>query len=158
MRKNTPDSQPPCRKISAAAAAVLVSRMSWVLFFDGDCAACSEAVRLAVRLDKHRRLKFAPLQGKLAAEKGFAENANRKGGTMILLREADGEIFKRSDAAIELARALGGAWRLLTVVKFIPRFIRDWAYQWIADHRYWISDRGNFCAMPDPEVRKRLIE
>lgn len=132
--------------------------MSWVLFFDGDCAACSELVRLAVRLDKHERLRFAPLQGKLAAEKGFAESASKKGGTMILLRESDGKVFKRSDAAIELARALGGAWRLLTVTKFIPRFIRDGVYQWIADHRYLISEKGNFCAMPDPKVEKRILE
>jgi len=132
--------------------------MSWVLFFDGDCAFCSESVRRAVRLDKHERLKFAPLQGKLAAQMGFAENANKKGGSMILLRESDGKVFNRSDAAIELARALGGAWRLLTVTKFIPRFIRDGVYQWIADHRYLISEKGNFCAMPDPAVQKRILE
>jgi predicted DCC family thiol-disulfide oxidoreductase YuxK len=132
--------------------------MSWVLFFDGDCAACSESVRLAVRLDTHQRLKFAPLQGKLAAEKGFAENAGRSGGTMILLRESDGKVFKRSDAAIQLARILGGWWKLLVPVKFIPRAIRDGVYQWIADHRYWLSEKGNFCAMPDPEVQKRILE
>ena len=77
---------------------------------------------------------------------------------MILLREADGEIFKRSDAAIELARVLGGAWRLLVPLRFIPRYLRDGVYQWIADHRYLISQKGNFCAMPDPEVQKRILE
>lgn len=132
--------------------------MSWVLFFDGDCAACSESVRLAVRLDKHQQLKFSPLQGKLAAEMGLAENARKTGGTMILLRESDGAVFKRSDAAIQLARILGGWWKLLTVVKIIPGFLRDRVYQWIADHRYWLSEKGNFCAMPDPEVEKRILE
>lgn len=132
--------------------------MSWVLFFDGDCAACSESVRLAVRLDKHEQLKFSPLQGKLAAEMGFTESAAKKGGSMILLRESDGKVFKRSDAAIELARALGGWWRLLIPVKFVPRVIRDAVYQWIADHRYLISEKGNFCAMPDPPVQKRILE
>ena len=77
---------------------------------------------------------------------------------MILMRESDGRIFKRSDAAIELTRVLGGWWRLLTPVKFIPRFLRDRGYQWIADHRYWFSGKGNFCSMPDPEVEKRLLE
>ena len=132
--------------------------MGWVLFFDGDCAFCSGAVRRAVRLDTHKRLKFAPLQGKLAAEKGFSGSAAKQGGTMILMRESDGRIFKRSDAAIELTRVLGGWWRLLTPVKLIPRFLRDWGYQWIADHRYWFSGKRNFCTMPDPEVAKRLLE
>ncbi|HVJ45699.1 MAG TPA: DUF393 domain-containing protein [Luteolibacter sp.] len=132
--------------------------MSWVLFFDGDCAFCSESVRSAVKFDRHQVLKFAPLQGKLAEEKGFAGHASKKGGSMVLLRESDGKVFFRSDAAIELARALGGWWRLLIPVKFVPRVIRDAVYQWIADHRYLISEKGNFCAMPDPEVRKRILE
>jgi predicted DCC family thiol-disulfide oxidoreductase YuxK len=132
--------------------------MGWVLFFDGDCAFCSTAVRRAVRLDTHKRLRFAPLQGKLATENGFTGSASKTGGTMILLRESDGQVFRRSDALIELTRVLGGKWRLLTPAKFIPKFLRDAAYQWFADHRYWFSEKGNFCEIPDPEVRKRLLE
>ncbi|WAC21291.1 DCC1-like thiol-disulfide oxidoreductase family protein [Luteolibacter sp. SL250] len=132
--------------------------MGWVLFFDGDCAFCSASVRRAVKLDTHKRLKFAPLQGKLAAEQGFGGNAAKQGGTMVLMRESDGKIFQRSEALIELTRVLGGWWRLLTPVKFVPRFIRDAAYQWFADHRYWFSEKGGFCEMPDPEVQKRLLE
>jgi predicted DCC family thiol-disulfide oxidoreductase YuxK len=132
--------------------------MGWVLFFDGDCAFCSASVRRAVKLDTRKRLKFSPLQGKLAAVKGLAGNAAKQGGTMILMRESDGKIFRRSDALIELTRVLGGWWRLLTPVKIMPRFLRDAAYQWFADHRHWFSEKGNFCEMPDPEVQKRLLE
>ncbi len=132
--------------------------MGWVLFFDGDCAFCSTAVRRSVKFDTHRRIKYAPLQGKLAAENGFSEFAGKTGGTMVLMRESDGKIFKRSDALIELTRVLGGAWRLLKPTKFIPRFIRDGAYQWFANHRYWFSEKGGFCDLPDPEVQKRLLE
>lgn len=132
--------------------------MGWVLFFDGECGFCSASVRRAVKLDTHKRLRFAPLQGKLAAEKGLGENASKKGGTMVLMRESDGHIFRRSDALIELTRVLGGGWRLLTPVKFLPRFLRDGAYQWFADHRYWFTRKGNFCEIPDPEVTKRLLE
>jgi len=132
--------------------------MGWVLFFDGDCAFCSASVRRAAKLDTHKRLRFSPLQGKLAAEKGLGGNAAGKGGTMILLRERDGRIFKRSDALIELTRVLGGWWRILTATKFIPRILRDAAYQWFADHRYWFSRKGDFCEIPDPELRKRLLD
>lgn len=132
--------------------------MGWVLFFDGDCAFCSTAVRRAVKLDTHKQLRFSPLQGKLAAQKGFSKFADKTGGSMVLMRESDGKIFLRSDAAIELARALGGWWRLLIPIQLIPRFLRDWGYKLIADNRYRISKTGNFCSMPDPEVQKRLLE
>ena len=54
-----------------------------------------------MKFDKHRRLMFSPLQGKLATEKGFSEFADASDGSMVLMREADGRIFLRSDAVIE---------------------------------------------------------
>ncbi len=132
--------------------------MGWVLFFDGDCAFCSASVRRAFQFDTHRRLRYSPLQGKLAAEKGFSSFASKSGGTMVLMRESDGKVFLRSDAAIELARALGGVWRIFSLAVLIPRFIRDGVYRWIANHRYWFSSKGDFCVLPDPEMEKRILD
>ncbi|MDF1813147.1 MAG: DCC1-like thiol-disulfide oxidoreductase family protein [Verrucomicrobiales bacterium] len=132
--------------------------MGWILFFDGNCASCSAGVRRAMRFDHNQRLKFAPLQGKLAAENGFTHYADPKGGSMVIMREEDRKVFYRSDAAIELARALGGWWNLLVPVSLIPRCLRDAAYKWVASHRYWISKKANFCTLPDPEMEKRILE
>jgi hypothetical protein len=44
-----------------------------------------------MRFDKWGNLKFPPLRGKLAAEKGFTQYADKSGGTMVLMREADGK-------------------------------------------------------------------
>ncbi|MES2440155.1 MAG: DCC1-like thiol-disulfide oxidoreductase family protein [Verrucomicrobiota bacterium] len=132
--------------------------MGWVLFFDGDCAFCSKSVRQVVALDKHRRISFAPLQGKLAAEKDFAKHAAAAGGTMVLLRESDGKVFMKSDALIELARVLGGWWRMTTLTRLIPKFLRDTVYGWIADNRHRFMGKSDSCSLPDPEVLKRLRE
>ena len=132
--------------------------MGWVLFYDGDCAFCSASVRRVARFDKHQRVDFAPLQGKLAAEMGFTKHADEAGGTMILLRESDGQVFQRGDALVELARALGGAWRIFTIARFIPKPVRDAVYQWVADHRHRITGRADHCSLPDPELLKRLRE
>lgn len=132
--------------------------MSWTLFFDGDCAFCSRSVRRVVSFDKHRRLSFAPLQGKLAAELDFTQYAAARGGTMILLREADGKIFMKSDALVELANALGGGWRAMALARYIPKFLRDGVYDWIAKNRYLLAGQPDSCALPDPEFLKRLRE
>lgn len=132
--------------------------MSWVLFFDGECAFCSSSVRWAARFDKHQRLSFAPLQGKLAADKGLSKYAAENGGTMVLLREADDQVFTRSSALIELSRVLGGCWRLCSVSRFIPRAWRDRAYDWVANHRYLFMGKSATCSLPDPAFSKRLRE
>ena len=123
--------------------------MSWTLFFDGDCGFCTRSVQALKSVDKHGRIALSPLQGERAAALNLTGHAASKGGTMVLLRESDGHLFRRSDAAIELARALGGGWRLFTVARFIPRFLRDRVYQWIADHRHLFAGRKGTCGLPD---------
>ena len=132
--------------------------MGWVLFFDGDCAFCSRAVQRAFRLDKQGKLSFAPLQGKLANELGFSKHAAKDGGTMVVLRESDGRVFFKSDALIEIARALGGWWLIPALARFIPKPLRDLGYVLIANNRYRISGKSESCTLPDPELRKRLRE
>ena len=77
---------------------------------------------------------------------------------MILLREEDGKVFSRSDAWLELARALGGGWRFLTIFQWVPRPLRDWIYQWVADHRHLLFGKADSCSLADPELAKRLRE
>ena len=144
--------------IAAAGRRANVGAMSWVLFFDGDCAFCSSSVRRVARLDPRGRVNFAPLQGKLAGEMDLAENAAKSGGTMVLLREDDGKLFTRSDALIELARVLGGVWNVMTLSRFIPKSLRDWVYNRIADNRFRLIRKGETCALPEPELRARLRE
>lgn len=142
--------------LAQAAEALNLRVMSWVLFFDGDCAFCSDSVRRVVRLDKQGKVSFAPLQGELAKEMGFSHHAAEDGGTMVLLRESDGKVFTHSDGWIELASALGGWWRVLTITRFIPKPVRDLVYRFVARNRYHIMGRADTCSLPDPEVLKRL--
>lgn len=130
--------------------------MNWVLFFDGNCAFCSKSVQQVVHLDARERVSFAPLQGELAMEKGFSGHAAKTNGSMVLLRESDGRVFMHSDALIELARALGGYWIILTITRWIPRCIRDGVYRWIANNRYRFMGKAKACMLPDPALLKRL--
>ena len=132
--------------------------MNWVLFFDGDCAFCSRSVRWVARLDRRARVSFAPLQGTLSARFGLSGHVVEKGGTMVLLREDDGRTFTRSDALLELCSALGGGWNLLRVFKWVPGWLRDKIYQWLADNRHRLIKPGDACAMPDPALAGRLRE
>lgn len=126
--------------------------MGWILFFDGDCALCSRSVRMVARLDKRGNISFAPLQGELAREMGFSN----EGGTMVLLRETDGMLSTQSDAWIELARALGGGWRVFAIARFIPKPLRDFVYRFIAKHRYQLMGKADHCVLADAVLTARL--
>ena len=132
--------------------------MAWVLFFDGDCVFCSTSVRYLIRFDPQGRLAFASLQGKLAGEKGLTQYAAAVDGSMVLLRESDGQTWLRSEALLELAQVLGGAWQIFALARIIPRSLRDRVYRWVADHREWWMGKSDSCSPLDPELRRRMRE
>lgn len=70
---------------------------------------------------------------------------------------ADGRAYVRSDAAIRVARFLRGAWKLLGVVRIVPRSIRDYAYDVVARNRYRWFGRHDACIAPTPELRDRFL-
>ena len=127
--------------------------MRWVFFFDGDCAFCSRTVRWVSWADRHRRLVFEPLQGDLAEKLGFTDCAAPNGGTIVLMRESDQRAFVRSDALIELARLLGGAWHIFALARFIPQRFRDAAYDWVAKNRFRLMGKSNACHVPNSDPR-----
>ena len=131
--------------------------MSWVLFFDGDCGFCSKSVRRVYALDRQGAIDYAPLQGDLARELGLAEFADKKGGTMVMLREEDGEKFYKGDAWMVLGEELGGVWAVLAkVFGIFPSAARDWGYDLVAKNRYLIAGKNQTCGMPEEGLRERM--
>src|ERR1035437_798679 len=86
--------------------------MGWLMFFDGDCALCQRAARWVARPDPHGRIPFSSLPGRSARQAGLAGYADAADGSLVVMREDDGQQFIRSDAWLELAHALGGWWRV----------------------------------------------
>lgn len=131
--------------------------MSWVLFFDGDCGFCSKSVRQVYALDKQGVINYAPLQGELARAMDLAKFADKEGGSMVMLRESDGEKFYKGDAWVALGKALGGLWAVMAkIFGLFPKTIRDWGYDLVAEHRYLIAGKNESCGMPEEGLRERM--
>jgi predicted DCC family thiol-disulfide oxidoreductase YuxK len=131
--------------------------MGLVLFFDGDCGFCAKSVRQVYRLDHEGAVEFAPLQGELSEKLGLRKFADKEGGTMVIVREPDGERFFKGDAWIILGRTLGGAWKLMAeIFSLFPKSARDWSYDIVARNRYLLAGKGSACVMPDEGLRKRM--
>jgi predicted DCC family thiol-disulfide oxidoreductase YuxK len=127
------------------------------LIFDGVCKLCTGSVAFVLRHEENQALRFAPLQSpagmRLMQEFGIDPTQMK---TFVVI--ADGRAYARSDAAIRVARFLRGAWKLLGVVRIVPRPIRDYAYDVVARNRYRWFGRHDACIVPTPELRKRFID
>ena len=99
--------------------------------------------------DRRRRIDYLPLQGEMAQNRGFSAEIGKDGGSMVVVRDGCDEIFTESEACLELARALGGFWRLAVILRLIPRTWRDAAYRTVSRHRRSLWRCGESCGVSD---------
>lgn len=145
-----------------------------LVLFDGACNLCSATVRWIIERDRGRdasgrlgRLDFAALQSR-AARAAIARAEGRPPGESeppstappgSIIFIGNGRILRRSDAALAIARELGGAWAIAAAIgAILPRFVRDALYDWIARNRYRWFGRRNACLVPTQELRARFLD
>ncbi len=132
-----------------------------VLLYDGNCGLCNRVVRLLLRSDRGGRLKFAPLQGPPAQAYLKKQGLPAKDFDSLVFvpdwnTQALGGYLLRTDGALAAAAEVGGAWRLVTWTRVLPRGLRDFFYNLVAKSRYFIF--GEYFPTPlRPEWRGRFL-
>lgn len=126
-----------------------------IIFFDGVCAMCNGFVSLVVRIDRKQIFRFAPLQGDTARALLPPLSDDPREWSMLYLDEAG--IHDQSDASFEVYRRLGGFWQLLSLFRYVPRFVRTPIYRVVARNRYRWFGKRDACRVPTPEERSRFL-
>lgn len=130
--------------------------MNDVVIFDGVCKLCTSSLTFILRHEAAQELRFAPMQsaaGKHLMQKFGIDPTQMK--TFVVI--ADGRAYVRSDAAVRVSRFLRGGWKLLGIVRIIPRPIRDYVYDLVARNRYRLFGRHDACIVPTSELESRFI-
>jgi predicted DCC family thiol-disulfide oxidoreductase YuxK len=133
-----------------------------VLLYDGTCGFCAESVQLVLRHDRRRTLRFAALQGAFGGAVRTRHPELARVDSVVWVESPDGgpgeRVLVRSDAALRVARYLGGWFHLARVAAVLPRGVRDAAYDLVARHRHRLSGDGPSCLVPAAEVRTRFLD
>ena len=66
-------------------------------------------------------------------------------------------IHEQSDASLEVYRRLGGLWSIPSLLRFLPRSLRDPVYRIIARNRYRWFGRRDACRLPSASERDRFL-
>jgi predicted DCC family thiol-disulfide oxidoreductase YuxK len=158
--------QPPGMKPSAETRERARGRN--IVFFDGECVLCEISVQFLYRSDHLRRLSFATLQGPLGntlfdAPHSTPSNARRLKSIAYATEYGTGfqRVHTRSTALLNIARDLGGRWTALSaILRVIPPFLRNAAYNLVVKNRYrWFGRKDEpSCFLPPPEERHRFFD
>jgi predicted DCC family thiol-disulfide oxidoreductase YuxK len=129
-----------------------------LILFDGVCNLCESSVRFVIKRDADATFRFAPLQSDVARDLLQAFDYDHDSLSSMLLID-DGELYRRSRAALKIAKRLDGAWPLFYYLFFwVPRFLADPVYDFIGKRRYRWFGMKEECWIPDENLRRRFVD
>ncbi len=131
-----------------------------LILFDGVCAVCDATMRWIMEHDPDGRFHYAPLQGPTAAAIRQAHPqlpsdidsivfVTRRGGTERLAWH--------STAIAQIAAELPSPWSWLSLIRWIPRPLRDLGYRAFAAIRYRVFGKLDSCRIPSESEAERFL-
>ena len=128
-----------------------------LILFDGFCNLCNGFVQFIIRRDPNAVFRFASLQSDLARRQLISHGLDPEALHSVIVI-AGGTLYQRSEAVLQIAKALPGLWPIMGVFRIFPRFVRDGIYDLVASSRYRWFGRRDECMLPDPSLKKRFLD
>ncbi|MBB3110293.1 putative DCC family thiol-disulfide oxidoreductase YuxK [Paenibacillus phyllosphaerae] len=127
-----------------------------ILLVDGECALCHWITAFVMTRDAARRFQFGSLQSPAGLQLLREYQLPLDMNTFVMIQED--RAYTKSDAALRVLRQLGGLWPLASISIIIPRALRDFVYDRVANNRYRWFGRRELCNLPAAKERGRLID
>lgn len=127
-----------------------------IIVFDAECILCSANAQFVLRHDRNRRFRLASMQKATGAALYRHFGIDPANPESLIIVDGDA-VLKDSDAVLAIYAGLCWPWKVISVLRFIPRFLRDPAYRWLARNRYRLFGRRETCWMPSPGDADRVL-
>ena len=127
-----------------------------IIVFDAECILCSANAQFVLRHDRAHRFRLASMQKAAGAALYRRFGIDPANPESLIIVDGDA-VLKDSDAVLAIYAGLGWPWKAIAVLRFIPRFLRDPAYRWLARNRYRLFGRRETCWVPSPGDADRVL-
>ncbi|MGB3811835.1 MAG: thiol-disulfide oxidoreductase DCC family protein [Shinella sp.] len=127
-----------------------------IIVFDAECVLCTANAQFVLRHDRARHFRLASMQKEVGASLYRRFGIDPSDPESMIVVEGD-HLLRDSDAVLAIYAGLGWPWKAVSLLRIVPRFLRDPVYRWLARNRYHIFGRRETCWVPRPEDRDRLL-
>jgi predicted DCC family thiol-disulfide oxidoreductase YuxK len=127
-----------------------------IILFDGFCNFCNRTVNIIIEHDKDAQFQFAASQSTAGINMLQKFNLYQTSSASVILIDNE-KVYAKTDAVIQIATQLSGWPRLFVGLKFVPKSLRDFAYDLIAKNRYAMFGKKDSCRMPNASERNRFL-
>jgi predicted DCC family thiol-disulfide oxidoreductase YuxK len=128
-----------------------------MILFDGICNLCNASVLFVLEHEREPIFKFASMRSEAGQELlSWCGLPSEYAQAVILIDQ--GKIDLGSTAALKIGQTLKFPWWFLSYLGFVvPKFVRDWIYNQIAQHRYRWFGKREFCMIPTESLKSRFM-
>ncbi len=133
-----------------------VSATDMVVLFDGECVMCSSGAQALIRFDKRRRFKLGTVQSPEGQRILAWHGLPTESFDTFILSEGP-RLYVRSSAYVRIVARLQFPWNLASIIWVIPRPLRDWLYDKIAQNRFRFFPKREQCIVLTQDHKDRLI-
>jgi predicted DCC family thiol-disulfide oxidoreductase YuxK len=126
-----------------------------LILFDGVCILCSRSAQFVLKHDPEGWFLLTPIQSAcgraLAQRLGISTDMPETNAVIVR-----GRAHFKSDTAIEVLQRLP-RWRWARLLSLVPRALRNFIYDRVAQNRYRLFGRTESCMMPAPGISRRFV-
>ena len=128
-----------------------------IILFDGVCNLCEASVKFVIKYDKKDAFRFVALQSDLGKKIIQHIGMDFKNIDSIVLYEPGIAYYYKSQAALEIAKSLGGFFHFGTLFRIIPNRLRNLLYDYIAKKRYVWFGKKDACMIPTTGIQSKFL-
>jgi len=128
-----------------------------IILFDGICNLCDNSVQFIIKHDKKDVFRFVSLQSELGEKIINHIGVDRSKTDSIIVYEPRIAYYTKAEAAIIIAKNIGGWISLLTIFSIFPKSIQNFGYDFIAKNRYKWFGKKESCMMPSKEISSKFL-
>jgi predicted DCC family thiol-disulfide oxidoreductase YuxK len=129
-----------------------------IILFDGVCNLCDSAVQFVIKHDKKDIFRVASLQSEIGQEIIKHIGIDTKNIDSIILYQPGIAYYYKSEAALEIAKNLGGLFSFATIFKILPTALSNVIYNYVAKNRYKWYGKKDSCMIPTPELKSKFLD
>lgn len=128
-----------------------------IILFDGVCNLCDNTVQFIIKKDKKDIFRFVAIQSDLGQEIIKYIGVDTSKTDSILLYEPGQAYYYKAEAAIKIAKEVGGIYSLMGMFSVLPKSLSNSVYDYVARNRYKWYGKKEECMIPTPEMKAKFL-
>lgn len=133
----------------------MIDTTKYYVFYDGDCGFCNFWVQWILKNDHKDQFMFASLQSEFGQKFLKERDLENNVFSTLYLWKPQSFYVTKSEAALRIAKVLGGKYALIGYLNFFPTSINNLFYDKVAANRQKLAN--NACFLPNEKERKKFV-